>query len=493
MEASMDSGVDSFTQMRHFVGVVEDRNDPLQLGRVKVRIYSVHNSDETSVKLDHLPWAMVVNPITSASLSGVGRSPTGIVEGTWVFGLFLDEKEYQKPLVLGTLVGNPSEISTGKGFQDPNKRYPLDDPELSNLGESSINRHARDEKAEEHGTLIEKRLNKDALGTIVSAKGSKVPSVLPDKQDSYYTPTEWVEPHPRFGGQTPLYPGDVPQSVYPLNHVWYTEAGHLFEVDDTPSAERIHWFHKKGTFQEVQPDGSRMTKVVGSDYEVVLKDKDLYVKGNVNITVDGDVRMLVKGNKIEEVAGDYFLTVAGDYVKKIGGNEAKEILSDQTVQINGNKRERVSKNKDETTVGNFTETVKGTHKETVIGEVTMINADDTSRTVGKNYKLVTVEKAEVQSGTSQLFSADTTSTVISQGNMKVESKATQTITAPTMDIDANTGTIDYTNGSIDVTTGNITDTNVTLHTHTHNITDADPAGDNGPGPDEESDAPTSGT
>ena len=66
---------------QHFVGVVEDRNDPEQLGRLKVRIYSVHTNDKSAIPTEDLPWAMVLNPITSASLSGVGRSPTGIVEG----------------------------------------------------------------------------------------------------------------------------------------------------------------------------------------------------------------------------------------------------------------------------------------------------------------------------------------------------------------------------------------------------------------------------
>ena len=32
----MQGGADSFTALRHFIGVVEDRNDPEQLGRVKV-------------------------------------------------------------------------------------------------------------------------------------------------------------------------------------------------------------------------------------------------------------------------------------------------------------------------------------------------------------------------------------------------------------------------------------------------------------------------
>ena len=37
----MQGDYSAFTTQRTFIGVVEDRNDPLQLGRVKVRAYSV--------------------------------------------------------------------------------------------------------------------------------------------------------------------------------------------------------------------------------------------------------------------------------------------------------------------------------------------------------------------------------------------------------------------------------------------------------------------
>ena len=93
----MQTGTDSFTNFRNFVGVVEDRNDPQELGRVKVRVYSIHTENKDDLPCEDLPWAMVVQPITSAAISGVGRSPTGIVEGTWVYGVFLDEGEYQNP------------------------------------------------------------------------------------------------------------------------------------------------------------------------------------------------------------------------------------------------------------------------------------------------------------------------------------------------------------------------------------------------------------
>ncbi len=69
-----------------FQGVVEDRNDPLKLGRVKVRCFGFHTSDKNSLPTADLPWAHPINPITSASQSGVGDSPVGPVEGTWVIG-----------------------------------------------------------------------------------------------------------------------------------------------------------------------------------------------------------------------------------------------------------------------------------------------------------------------------------------------------------------------------------------------------------------------
>lgn len=463
----MQTGEGSFTNFRNFIGVVEDRNDPQELGRVKVRVYSIHTEDPSALPTEDLPWAMVVQPITSAAMSGVGRSPTGIVEGTWVYGVFLDEGEFQTPIVIGTLAGKPSEKAGDRGFSDiKNKVYPLDDPNFSKLSESSVPRLAR-KNAESHINLINKRKNKKDLGTIYSAKGSKVSSVLVDKEGSFYKRTEWKEPHPRFGGQGRRFPPGVPKSSYPLNHVWYTEAGHVFEVDDTPKAERIHIFHTKGTFFEIQPSGDRMTKVVGNDYEVVFGEKDMFVKGNVNITINGDARTLIKGNKIEEIDGDYLLTVRGDVVQKIAGNEAKEIGSDKSTQINGNMNQRVSKNVNITTVGNFIDSIKGLFTKTVTGEESRTNLSKATHILPDNYTLLGANNLNIAAGGDLNIAAEGTMTVKSVGNQKLESLATQTITAPTMDIDANTGTIDYSTGSIDVVSGNITDSGITLHTHLH--------------------------
>lgn len=89
-----------------FFGVVENRvDDPLQLGRVKVRILNYHSAFDSDIKTEHLPWATVLLPTTEAGSSGIGTSPNGLVDGAWVFGFFKDGKYAQQPVIMGTIPG----------------------------------------------------------------------------------------------------------------------------------------------------------------------------------------------------------------------------------------------------------------------------------------------------------------------------------------------------------------------------------------------------
>ena len=71
-------------------GIVEDVMDPLQLGRVKVRVYHFYSMNSSTLPTDDLPWAHVVMPTTSASYQGKGWSPTFIRPDSTVFGFFVD-------------------------------------------------------------------------------------------------------------------------------------------------------------------------------------------------------------------------------------------------------------------------------------------------------------------------------------------------------------------------------------------------------------------
>lgn len=88
-----------------WVGVVENRLDPLKLGRCQVRIFGYHTEDKSLLPTSDLPWAMPMQPITSAAVSGKGTTPVGPLEGTWVVGWFLDGLEKQQPLMIGTIGG----------------------------------------------------------------------------------------------------------------------------------------------------------------------------------------------------------------------------------------------------------------------------------------------------------------------------------------------------------------------------------------------------
>lgn len=90
-----------------WVGVVEDRLDPLCLGRCRVRIVGYHLDNKIVLPTEDLPWAIPMQGITSAALSGKGAAPIGPLEGTWVIGFFADGKDCQQPVIMGTLAGIP--------------------------------------------------------------------------------------------------------------------------------------------------------------------------------------------------------------------------------------------------------------------------------------------------------------------------------------------------------------------------------------------------
>lgn len=270
-----------------WTGVVEDRQDPLQLGRCKVRIVGYHDSDKTVLPTDDLPWASMVQPITSAAMSGVGTTPLGPVEGTWVLGFFADGKDNQEPMVIGTLAGIPqtayyNSIPSTQGFQDPTKQYPI--TEL--LDEPDTNRLARGIR----NPFVDEKDTKRSTGITLSRNQGT-----------------WDEPKSPFAAS------------YPFNHVLASESGHIQEFDDTPDAERLHTYHKSGTFTEVDRNGTRITRIIGDEYEVLERNGFLYVKGKMNVTIDGSSNIYVKNNCNLQVDGSLNVDVHKDYTLNVAG------------------------------------------------------------------------------------------------------------------------------------------------------------------------------
>lgn len=99
---------------RWFFATVINAVPPAGLeGRVKVRINGVHNPSTGEIPERDLPWAQVLVPTTEGGISGIGRIPQ-LVAGAFVFGVFIDGKSSQIPLILGSLprVEQPSKVQT---------------------------------------------------------------------------------------------------------------------------------------------------------------------------------------------------------------------------------------------------------------------------------------------------------------------------------------------------------------------------------------------
>lgn len=94
--------------MQIYFGIVENRNDPLELGRCQVRVVGLHTHDKNLLPTSDLPWCAVMQPTTSAAMNGIGYSYVGPVEGTSVVVTYLDDNT-QQGLIMGSVGGVATE------------------------------------------------------------------------------------------------------------------------------------------------------------------------------------------------------------------------------------------------------------------------------------------------------------------------------------------------------------------------------------------------
>jgi hypothetical protein len=289
-----------------FIGVVEDNaSDPLKLGRVKVRCVGWHTDDKTLIPTKDLPWSHVMLPVTSASMNGIGDAPVGLLNGSHVIGFFRDGTKAQEPVIIGSIPGIPEDAPiSALGYNDPNARYPLQ----AHLNEPDTNRLARCENLSK--TLVTTKNNSRDLD-IPIANGTYRTAWASTAQDYYNI--KWDQPVAPYN------------AIYPSNHVKETESGHVLEFDDSPGTERIHLWHRTGSFIEYDRNGTKVDKIVGDSYEIIDRNGFIHIKGKAHITVDGDSKIYVKNNVELQVDGNVSAVIKNNATLDVSGTASVSV------------------------------------------------------------------------------------------------------------------------------------------------------------------------
>ncbi len=107
-----------FSNFVWFMGVVEDIDDPLKINRLRVRCIGFHSDNKSEIATEDLPWAPMLN-------SSANMSAPMLNQGDWVVGFFIDGALAQQPVVLGSIIGIPTEpADPNRGFNDPDGIFP---------------------------------------------------------------------------------------------------------------------------------------------------------------------------------------------------------------------------------------------------------------------------------------------------------------------------------------------------------------------------------
>lgn len=122
-------------------------------------------------------------------------------------------------------------------------------------------------------------------------------------------------------------PSSAYAAKYYDNKTITTSSGHVIEIDDTAGEERIHLYHKSGTYVEINKEGRTVLKNVGDYYEIDTKNKNVLINGNVTLEVKGNVKEFISGN-VER-------TIRGNITEKIKGNKKVTIKGSYIIEIDG--------------------------------------------------------------------------------------------------------------------------------------------------------------
>jgi len=219
-----------------------------------------HNTNKVQLPTNSLPWSIPNIPVNTP----IVYTPR---EGDMVFGFFLDGENAQEPVMLGSFPSIPLKAANPQdAFNDPRT--------LAELTSAPV-------KPTENPINYPRKIDEPSTSRL-ARNDVKYPSEIVEAKKR--NRANKVEPESAYNAQ------------YPYNNVYESESGHALEFDDTKGAERVHIYHRSGSYTEWRPDGSRSERVEKDKFTVVVGDEAVYIQGDVQIFVDGDYNLNVTGD-----------------------------------------------------------------------------------------------------------------------------------------------------------------------------------------------------
>ena len=386
-------------QPAFWIGIVEAIGDVNSAGRYKVRIFGYHTADKSKLPTKDLPYAVPINPVTSAAMNGIMETPN-LVQGSTVFGCFLDGQTGQTPVILGSIAGEPAEqdFQDGQGFSDPAKVFPrsasgtaakanneegiidgaisavtdavsgaIDDAVssltgglldgggandadvgtgYSGVGEPDISRLARGEAAETHYSLVNRRakiadINKEGVNT---AKAPFHDEAYKDKDPfkaggADYETKPWKLPDARATKQDET---ESPQTYFDPKSGGSPSGSETSLYPFNQVTETISGIVKE---YDNTPGNIRISEFHPANtwYEIHNDgSKTTYVSGTDNVVIEGASNVFIQGNANLTVGGTMKQKVKGDYYLEVEGSMYTSVHKERRTEVGGNDVEGIT-------------------------------------------------------------------------------------------------------------------------------------------------------
>jgi|TARA_B110000858_G_scaffold55185_1_gene64145 hypothetical protein len=323
-----------------FMGRVVDIKDPKYLGRVKVRVINDQTGEMGKKNIvggqmpkglldEDLLWAWPLSAVQSASLSwikvkemeefetpdwidAVGLSPTGIALSTYVFGFYLDGNEQNIPIIFGT-------YHKESRYPEPLTDIPTGDKSMLQLEVSpGPNYFYSDVAALAKGYFVDP-----------DGKRAGVGQTLP--KEPYTVSTLWKK-NKKDQAVVDEFPTAY-NTEYPYNTTYTTKSGHAIELDDTPSHERIHIWHKSGSYEEISNGPSPFLDGDTRSFDIKTDWPENGPAGFSYKTAGGVSEPDYKGRRSKKTMDTSFDVVGKDYNQLIMRDHNVEIANTESVKI----------------------------------------------------------------------------------------------------------------------------------------------------------------